>query len=232
MSPRVLIVDDTSSFLELLASELQLHGFEVLTKTGGVSVLATVKSFRPEIVLLDIALTDMNGLELCQILRQHSPVPIILMTGQDSEQTRLRGFDLGADDYITKPFSNRELIARIRALLRRVTLDSQSRTQQPIHIGAIKLNPTSHQVYKGQEEIDLTAREFDLLETLMIYAGQALSHGEILQKVWGIEKIKDFRTLFVHVRWLRQKIEDDPSSPTYIQSIRRFGYRFIDPEEI
>lgn len=232
MSPRVLIVDDTLSFLELLASELQLEGFEVLTRTNGAGVLDTVNSYQPEVVLLDIGLSDMNGLEVCRLLRQHSPVPIILITGQDSEQTRVRGLELGADDYLIKPFSNRELIARIRALLRRVALDRQSRAKQLIRIGNIELNPTSHQVYKSQQEVDLTTREFDLLETLMLHSGQALSHAELLHKVWDIEKIKDFRTLFVHIRWLRQKIEDDPSSPTYIQSIRRFGYRFVDPEEI
>jgi DNA-binding response OmpR family regulator len=229
---RVLIVDDEPLITESLTYSLQLEGFEVASVGDGSKVLNVVDEFHPDVVVLDIMLPGMSGLEVCRRLRSQSSVPVIMLTARSEEIDRVMGLEGGADDYLVKPFSFRELLARIRAILRRVELDHQTLHDQSITIGQLTLDPLSRRAYKDSEEIELSAREFDLLAALMRHGGQALSREELHDKVWGKEWVGDPRTLAVHIRWLRLKVEDDPASPRYIQTVRGFGYRFAGPEEL
>lgn len=157
---------------------------------------------------------------------------MIMLTARGEEIDRVLGLEVGADDYLPKPFSFRELLARIRSILRRVELDRQSSQLQPVNLGRLSMDPVARRVYKSEKELQLSAREFDLLSTMMRNAGRALSREELLAEVWGDDWIGDQRTLDVHVRWLRLKIEEDPASPVYIQTVRGHGYRFAGPEEL
>jgi len=177
-------------------------------------------------------LPGMSGLEICRKLRAQSTIPVIMLTARGEEFDRVLGLEVGADDYLAKPFSFRELLARIRAVLRRVELDRQTIQLKSIDIGDISLDTIARRLMKQGKEIPLSAREFDLLAILMKHAGQALSREELLNQVWGDAWVGDPRTLDVHVRWLRMKIEEDPASPVYIQTVRGHGYRFAGPEEL
>lgn len=230
--PQILIVDDDPGTSQSLSNNLELHGFGVKVVESGAHALEAMEAFDPDLVLLEILLPGMNGLKICRSLRERSTVPIIILTTRDEEMDRIRGLEAGADDYVAKPYSFRELLARIRALLRRVSLDQQSLQKKSLTIGQIRLEPDSRKVYKDHEEIDLSAREFDLLEFIMQRAGQAIDRDELLENLWGRESVGDYRTLFVHIHWLRMKIENDPSKPEYIQNVRGFGYRFVGPEEL
>lgn len=230
--PQILIVDDDPGTSQSLSNNLELHGFGVKVVESGAHALEAMEAFDPDLVLLEILLPGMNGFKICRSLRERSTVPIIILTTRDEEMDRIRGLEAGADDYVAKPYSFRELLARIRALLRRVSLDQQSLQKKSLTIGQIRLEPDSRKVYKDHEEIDLSAREFDLLEFIMQRAGQAIDRDELLENLWGRESVGDYRTLFVHIHWLRMKIENDPSKPEYIQNVRGFGYRFVGPEEL
>lgn len=228
--PRILIIDDDPAITKLLTGELQQHGFEVESVVDGRQALQATEAFQPDVILLEIVLSGVNGLEICRRLRERSPVPIIVLTGLEEEEMRIQGLEAGADDYLTKPYSFRELIARIRAILRRVELDRQTRKSQIFKIGQLRLDPIAKKTYKDRSEIELSAREYELLALLMSQAGQAISREALLEEVWGKEYSQDYRTLFVHIRWLRLKIEDDPTDPKYIQNVRGFGYRFTRPD--
>lgn len=230
--PQILIVDDDPGTSQSLSNNLELHDFGVKVVESGAHALEAMEAFDPDLVLLEILLPGMNGFKICRSLRERSTVPIIILTTRDEEMDRIRGLEAGADDYVAKPYSFRELLARIRALLRRVSLDQQSLQKKSLTIGQIRLEPDSRKVYKDHEEIDLSAREFDLLEFIMQRAGQAIDRDELLENLWGRESVGDYRTLFVHIHWLRMKIENDPSKPEYIQNVRGFGYRFVGPEEL
>jgi len=229
---RILIIDDDRAIAKLLTSNLQHLGFELETANDGSEGLEAAETFQPDVILLDIMLPGLNGLEVCRRLRARSAVPIIMLTARDEEDLRIQALDAGADDYLTKPFYFRELLARIRAILRRVELDRQTRQSQTFSIGKIRLDPLSRKVYKDRREIQLSAREYELLALLMNQAGQAISREALLEEIWGKEYSQDYRTLFVHIHWLRLKIEDDPTDPKYIQNVRAFGYRFTNPENI
>jgi DNA-binding response OmpR family regulator len=171
-------------------------------------------------------------LEICRRLRAQSAIPVIMLTARGEEIDRVLGIEVGADDYLPKPFSFRELLARIRSILRRVELDRQISQTQSVTLGNLTLDPVARRIFKDDQELQLSAREFDLLANLMRNAGRALSREELLSEVWGSDWIGDQRTLDVHVRWLRLKVEDDPASPRYIQTVRGHGYRFAGPEEL
>jgi two-component system response regulator RegX3 len=230
--PLILIIGDESYGSQSLSTCLELHGFEVEVIESGSRIIEAVEALTPDLVLLDNLPPGKNALEACRRLRTRSTVPVIILTTRDEEMDHVQGLETGADDYVVKPYSFRELLARIRALLRRVALDHQSLQKHALTIGQIRLVPDSRKVYKDEIEIDLSAREFDLLEMLMKRTGQAIDRDELLETVWGRESIEDYRTLFVHIHWLRTKIEDDPAEPVYIQNVRGFGYRFISPEEL
>ncbi len=231
--PSILLVDDEPMIIDSLAYSLRREGFEVVTATEGTQALSIFDSAHPDLVILDIRLPGMDGLEVCRRLRSHSPVPIIMLTALGNEMDRVVGLEVGADDYIPKPFSFRELLARVRSVLRRVDLDQQH-TDKPvvIQVGTLRIDPTSRRSFKSDKEIQLSSREYELLSLLMSQAGRAVSREELIGKVWGKDWTGDPRTLEVHIRWLRLKIEDDPTIPRFVQTVRGYGYRFIGSEEL
>lgn len=230
---RILLVDDEPSILETLTFRLQREGFEVAKAGGGLEALQVFQHFHPHVVVLDVMLPDIDGLEVCRRLREQSAVPVLMLTARGEEMDRVLGLEVGADDYLVKPFSYRELLARIRALLRRLELDRQ-KTPPPEHlqVGKIRMDVAARRVWKDAQEINLSSREFDLLYQLMSAAGQAIRRQDLFDRVWGVDWIGDPHTLDVHIRWLRLKIEDDPAEPKYIQTVRGFGYRFAAPGEV
>ena len=229
---RILLVDDEPLITDSLSYSLKREGFEVKAVGEGEQALKEMGEFEPDLVVLDIMLPGMNGLEVCRRIRAKGSTPVIMLTARGEELDRILGLEVGADDYLAKPFSFRELLARIRSILRRVELDRQTSQFQPMNIGDLTLDPIARRAFRGGQELQLSAREFDLLSILMRNAGRALSREELLAQVWGEDWIGDPRTLDVHVRWLRLKIEEDPAMPVYIQTVRGHGYRFAGPEEL
>jgi DNA-binding response OmpR family regulator len=229
---RILLVDDETLITDSLTYSLRREGFEVKAAGDAAQAMQDVLDFQPDLVVLDIMLPGMSGLEFCRSLRSHSTIPVIMLTARGEEIDRVLGLEVGADDYLAKPFSFRELLARIRAILRRVELDRLASQAQTLDLGRLSLDPVSRRIFKQGQELQLSSREFDLLTILMRNAGRALSRDELLRQVWGDDWIGDSRTLDVHVRWLRLKVEDDPATPHYIQTVRGYGYRFAGPEEL
>jgi DNA-binding response OmpR family regulator len=229
---RVLIVDDEPLITDSLTYSLKREGFDARAVGDATQGLREVEEFQPDLVVLDIMLPGMSGFEFCRRLRTYSSTPVIMLTARGEEIDRVLGLEVGADDYLAKPFSFRELLARIRSILRRVQLDRQATQLQPVDLGRLSLDPVSRRVFRNGQELQLSAREFDLLSILMKNAGRALSREELLTQVWGDDWIGDPRTLDVHVRWLRLKVEEDPAIPQYIQTVRGYGYRFAGAEEL
>ncbi len=229
---RILLVDDEPLITDSLSYSLRREGFEVSAVGDGLEALQLIQDFQPDLVVLDLMLPGMSGLEVCRRLRTQSATPVIMLTARSEEIDRVLGLEVGADDYLAKPFSFRELLARIRAILRRIELDRQISQTQQLTLGKLSMDPVARRVFKEDRELQLSSREFDLLSNLMKNAGRALGRDELLAQVWGEAWIGDPRTLDVHVRWLRLKIEDDPASPVYIQTVRGHGYRFAGPEEL
>ena len=228
----LLIIDDEPVIVESLAYSLRRENYEVSIAENGTDALELFDKTHPDLVVLDIMLPGMDGLEVCRRLRSRSTVPIIMLTARSDEVDKILGLEIGADDYLPKPFSFRELLARIRSLLRRVALDQIAEAPGMMKIGNLLVDGIGRRVMKNQQELQLSAREFDLLFFLMSQAGRACSRQELLNRVWGEEWTGDPRTLEVHIRWLRLKVEDDPTNPGYIQTVRGYGYRFISPDEI
>lgn len=232
MNKSILVVDDDVMIVESLTYSLKKEGFQVTATGDGLEAVKLEQHVQPDIVILDIMLPSLDGWEVCRQIRQHSNVPIIMLTAKGDEFDRVLGLEMGADDYLPKPFSFRELLARIRATLRRVNLDKKDVSNAQIGIGAITIDDTAHKVYKDDALITITHKEYQLLLLLMSRAGQVINRGDLFDEVWGIDWIGDARTLDVHIRWLREKIEDDPSQPRYIQTVRGRGYRFAIAEEV
>lgn len=228
--PTILLVEDDDDIAEPLIFGLQSEGYRVLHASDGPRGLAMARADAPDAVLLDVMLPGMDGFTVCRLLRQESAVPILMLTARGQEVDRVTGLELGADDYIVKPFSFRELVARVRAMLRRRDLDRDAGAADRLAIGAVAVDRAARRAWRGERLLDLTPREFDLLAALLRQAGQAVARQELLNQVWGVDWIGDPRTLDVHIRWLREKIEDDPSTPRYIQTVRGYGYRLVAPE--
>jgi len=227
----ILLIEDDESIAEPLIFGLENEGYRVLHAANGQQGLQLARTESPTVILLDVMLPGVDGFAVCRTLRRESAVPILMLTARGQEMDRVMGLELGADDYIVKPFSFRELLARVRAILRRRQLD-RGLSPTPVdrlNIGEIVLDRTARQVWRAGRLVELAQREFDLLAALMEHAGQAIQRHELLDRVWGENWIGDPRTLDVHIRWLREKIEDDPSTPRYIQTVRGYGYRFVDP---
>jgi DNA-binding response OmpR family regulator len=231
VAKKILIVDDEPLITESLEYSLKQEGFQVLVVHDGYQALELTRQEQPDLVVLDIMLPGMDGWETCRRLRQESTVPIIMLTARGQEIDRVLGLETGADDYLAKPFSFRELLARIRAIFRRMAFEEPPKTDQ-IQIGDVWLDLAAHKVFKEDEELTLTQKEYDLLHTLMSHAGHVVSRADLLDQVWGIEWLGDTRTLDVHIRWVREKIEEDPGQPRYVQTVRGVGYRFAAPEEV
>lgn len=229
---KILIVEDDRTLLDVLKYNLDREGYQVITAADGVQALEIARAEKPALIILDIMLPQLDGFEVCRILRQEMTMPILMLTARTEEIDRVVGLELGADDYLPKPFSLRELLARIRALLRRVemarqeTLAQQQAIPQAIRIADVEIDFARHQVRRRSIVLDLSPREFDLLAFLIRNRGQVFTRDHLLEKVWGYDYAGDTRTVDVHIRWLRQKIEDDPSHPRYLLAVRGVGYKF------
>jgi DNA-binding response OmpR family regulator len=228
VKPRILVVEDEPAISEPLAENLDREGFDA-------EVAGTIDAAReaygrqtPDLILLDVMLPDGDGRDLAREIRRESDVPIIMLTARGEEIDRVLGLELGADDYVVKPFSMRELTARIRAIMRRGRATDR---RGPVQIGDLRLDPASRTLTKAEAPIELAAKEYDLLQMLMTNAGQVLKREEIMDEVWDPHWFGPTKTLDVHISWLRKKIEDDPSRPRYITTIRGVGFRFLAPEE-
>ncbi len=225
--PTVLLIEDDRLIVEPVVRALKGLNYAVLTAYNGASGLDMALHRQPDLVILDIMLPEMDGWEVCKAIRQKSVVPILMLTALTEEIDRVLGLELGADDYLTKPFSTRELVARIKALLRRVEFDTARITTDQVIIGDIRIDLDRRQVFKGERELALRFKEFELLSLLVAHAGEVVTRAEIFDRVWGTDWLGDMRTLDVHIRWLREKLEDDPGNPRYIQTVRGVGYRFV-----
>jgi DNA-binding response OmpR family regulator len=224
VKPRVLVVEDESSISEPLADHLAREGFSARVAGTLAAARDALSGEEPDVVLLDVMLPDGDGRDLCREIRKSSDVPIVMLTARGEEVDRIVGLELGADDYVVKPFSARELVARIRAIQRRGRAPGARRS--PITIGSITLDPSSRSVSKNGGPVELAAKEFDLLRLLMSRAGEVIGREEIMDEVWDPHWFGPTKTLDVHISWLRKKIEDDPSSPRYITTVRGVGFRF------
>lgn len=223
--PTILIVEDDDTVREALSAGLESEGYEVILSDNGLDGLKQAKEEGPDLILLDLMLPEMDGLSVCRALRRDSDVPIIMLTARGTEMDKIVGLETGADDYVVKPFSLGELLARIRSLLRRTKNDKQE-NQMQLTSGDISLDLTSRRVSKDDAEVHLTQKEFNLLAELMRNKGAVLSRDLLLEKVWGYSYVGNTHTVDVHIRWLREKIELDPSKPVRIVTVRGVGYRF------
>jgi two-component system response regulator RegX3 len=225
--PLILVVDDEQSYRDALSVALQREGFLVETAADGVEAIARFDAARPALVLLDVMLPKISGIDVCRELRARSRVPIIMVTARNSEIDAVVGLEVGADDYVTKPFRLRELIARVRAALRRIpTGEPDEEQQEVIEVGDVRLDAARHEVYVRGEPVALPLKEFELLEILMTNAGRVLTRDVLIDRVWGPNYFGDTKTLDVHVKRLRSKIELDPANPSRIVTVRGVGYRY------
>ena len=222
---KILVVEDEQSLREPLEYLLRREGYDVAGVEDGAEALKRIQQESPDLILLDLMLPGMSGTEVCREVRTRSQVPIIMLTAKDSEVDIVVGLELGADDYITKPYSSRELLARVRAVLRRKDADSSSSDAVSEHHG-VRLDSERHQVTLHGEPISLPLKEFELLELLMVNAGRVLTRGQIIDRVWGSDYFGDTKTLDVHIKRLRSKIEKTPAQPVIIVTVRGLGYRF------
>lgn len=232
---KILVVDDEKPISDIVKFNLTKEGYEVYTAYDGQEALDKVEEIQPDLILLDLMLPKVDGLEVAREVRKTHDMPIIMVTAKDSEIDKVLGLELGADDYVTKPFSNRELIARVKANLRRqstveanVTVDEEKETD--ITIKELTIHPNEYTVSKNDKRIELTHREFELLYYLARHLGQVMTREHLLQTVWGYDYFGDVRTVDVTVRRLREKIEDNPSRPTWLVTRRGVGYYLRNPE--
>lgn len=219
-----MLVDDERAIVESLRYALEKEGYEVLEASEGGAALDLARTRSPDLVLLDIMLPGMSGFEVCRILRQESSVPILMLTARADEPDRIVGLDLGADDYITKPFSLREVLARVRAAIRRSQASGAGARDEVLHVGEIVMDVARHEVRVGERSVTLPPRQFDLLRAFLSNPGRVLTRAMLLQQVWGYDYTGDDRTVDVHVRWLRRKLQE-AGSQTAIETVRGVGYK-------
>lgn len=227
--PTILLVEDDRTLREVLALNLERQGFTVRQAADGEAALAEVRQSPPDLIVLDVMLPKLDGLSVCRIIRAESDVPIILLTARTGEVDKIVGLESGADDYVTKPFSIGELVARVRAVLRRT--EGRKSVPQVIQAGPLRLDLLRWEAFYDDRPLPLSPREFRLLAEFMRHPGMVLSRDLLLERVWGPYYVGDIRTVDVHVRWLREKIEEDPSNPRWIQTVRGVGYRFEVPDQ-
>ena len=223
---RVLLVEDEESYREATSYMLRREGYEVVAAADGRTGLDEFARAGADIVLLDLMLPGLSGVEVCRQLRQVSSVPVIMVTARDSEIDKVVGLEIGADDYVTKPFSHRELVARIRAVLRRG--QDNEPLSDVIEAGAVRMNVERHEVTLNGETVRLALKEFELLEMFLRNPGRVLTRGQLIDRVWGSDYFGDTKTLDVHVKRVRAKIEPDPANPTLLLTIRGLGYKLVD----
>lgn len=226
MADRILVVDDERPIADILKYNLEREGFEVAVAYDGEEAVAKAREASFDLVILDIMLPKLDGFSVCKQIRTHSSVPIIMLSAKEAEVDKVLGLELGADDYVTKPFGSREVVARVRAILRRARADALHQEDEIVCGGPLVLNLTSYEVYKDDVLVELTPREFQLLRHLISHAGQVFPRETLLQDVWGYDYCGDVRTVDVTVRRLREKIEDNPAQPELIKTKRGIGYYF------
>lgn len=232
MKEKVLVVDDEPTLLETLEYNLRRQGYDVYTAADGPAALQMARRAHPDVIVLDVMLPGLDGFDVCRILRQEMSAPILMLTARDDEIDRVVGLEVGADDYLTKPFSMRELMARVKALLRRVRLIREEMTaEQPpqteqLTFGNLTIDLSRHEALRNGQPLALKPKAYDLLVFLARNRGMTLSRDLILERVWGWDYTGGTRTVDVHIRWLREKIEPDPKRPTHIVTVRGAGYRF------
>ncbi|MBX9971700.1 response regulator YycF [Bacillus sp. CMF12] len=235
MDKKILVVDDEKPIADILQFNLKKEGYEVVCAYDGNDALDKVEEIKPDLILLDIMLPQRDGIEVCREVRKKYDMPIIMLTAKDSEIDKVLGLELGADDYVTKPFSTRELIARVKANMRRhqqiASKTEEEEESNEIEVGSLIIHPDAYVVSKRGETIELTHREFELLHYLAKHIGQVMTREHLLQTVWGYDYYGDVRTVDVTVRRLREKIEDNPSHPTWIVTRRGVGYYLRNPEQ-
>jgi two-component system response regulator RegX3 len=222
---RILIVEDEESFSDPLSFLLGKEGFEVEVVDNGLDAITEFDRNGADLVLLDLQLPGQSGTEVCRQLRQRSSVPVIMLTAKDSEIDKVVGLELGADDYVTKPYSSRELVARVRAVLRRQA-EPEELISNTVQAGPVRMDVERHVVSVSGAQVPLPLKEFELLEMLLRNSGRVLTRGQLIDRVWGSDYVGDTKTLDVHVKRLRSKIEPDPSTPRYLVTVRGLGYKF------
>jgi len=229
---KVLLVEDDRTLLDVLKYNLTKEGHDVIRACDGVEALNVARDKKPDLIVLDVMLPKLDGFEVCRILRRETTTPILMLTAKASETDKVVGLELGADDYMTKPFSMREFLARIKAMLRRsemmkmVESSAKETTPSIIKVGGLEIDFARHKVSQSGTTIDLSPKEFDLLAFLLKNREQVFSRDQLLEKVWGYDYAGDTRTVDVHIRWLRQKIEVDPANPKHLLTVRGIGYKF------
>ena len=229
---RILLVEDEESYRDPLTYQLTREGYEVVTAATGPDALVAWEDGGADLVLLDLMLPGMSGTEVCRWLRARSDVPVIMLTAKDGEIDKVVGLELGADDYVTKPYSFRELLARVRAVLRRGAIGAGDVGTEPdegtLDVGPVRLDVERHTVHVHGDLVAFPLKEFDLLELLMRNAGRVLTRGQLIDRVWGSDYVGDTKTLDVHVKRVRAKIESDPANPVLLQTVRGLGYKLAD----
>lgn len=227
MSAKILIVEDDQNLLATLKYNLLKEGYRVITAVDGAQALDTARNETPGLIILDVMLPELSGFEVCRILRKETTVPILMLTAKAEEVDKIVGLEIGADDYMTKPFSMRELIARVRAMLRRADVSEQQPAgeKKNIKIGELGIDIARHQVFYKGSLLSLTPKEYDLLVFLATNKGFVFSREKLLEKVWGYDYAGNTRTVDVHIRWLRQKMESDPANPKNLLTVRGAGYK-------
>ena len=228
----IFVVEDEASFVEALSIGLEREGFRVEVAVDGAEALDRFDAVNPDLVLLDVMLPKIGGIDVCRQLRKRTQVPIIMVTAKSAEIDTVVGLEVGADDYVTKPYRLRELVARMRAVLRRSTDPASGEallTPGTIEVGDVRLDPDEHRVVVAGEELNLPLKEFDLLHLLLANAGRVLPRDTLIDRVWGTDYVGDTKTLDVHIKRLRAKVEPDPANPTRITTIRGLGYKYERP---
>jgi DNA-binding response OmpR family regulator len=224
----ILLVEDETLLADTLRYNLEREGYTVITAADGVTGLDLARAESPDLLILDVMLPKLDGFSVCRILRRETNLPIMMLTARQDEVDRIAGLELGADDYVVKPFSLGELLARVRAILRRSDRQPTGVEREQLTAEGLRVDTGSRRVFRDGLEITLAQKEFDLLVCLLRNRGMALSRDLLLERVWGYDFPGDSRTVDVHVRWLREKVEVDPGKPVYIQTVRGIGYRFND----
>jgi len=222
---KVLVVDDENPIVEAVAYNLRKEGFQALTASDAEQCLDIARTERPDLIILDVMLPSASGFDVCRMLRKQNDVPIIMLTARAEETDRVVGLELGADDYITKPFSMRELMARVKTVLRRTHVGAVS-TESIVKAGNLTVDPNRYEVTLGDKRIELSPKEFDLLRFMATHPGQVFSRQSLLDRVWGADAYVEDRTVDVHIRWLREKIEVNASRPERLLTVRGVGYKF------
>jgi DNA-binding response OmpR family regulator len=226
MARTILVVDDETTLRETLVEALEAEGYRAIPAADGREALARFRSERPDLVLLDLMLPELSGVEVCRILRAESAVPIIMLTARTSEVDKVVGLELGADDYVTKPFSLRELTARIRAIFRRAEQAVVAEAPPLVDLGRVQVDLAGHRILRDGATLPVKPKAFELLAFLVRHAGQVFTRDQLLERVWGYDYAGETRTVDVHVHWLRSEIEEDPGAPRFLHTVRGVGYVF------